>query len=171
VSPIVPDVEQDSDLWSVVPEAEAVVTRALAAAAAGCGVALAGGAGVSVLLTDDAHMREINREWRSQDKPTNVLSFPAVPVARLASAPFLGDIAVAIETVQREAGEEGKRLGDHLAHLCVHGFLHLVGYDHETDAEAEAMEGREVAILAGLGIADPYADAPPAPPGQARAAS
>lgn len=155
---LVPDIERDSPLWDAAPGAEAVVERALAAAAAGCGCTLVAGAELSVMLTDDARMREINREWRAQDKPTNVLSFPAVPAAAVGRAPFLGDIAIAFETVQREADEEAKGFDAHLAHLAVHGFLHLVGFDHQTDAEAEEMEGREVAILQSLGIADPYAD-------------
>ncbi|WP_293866831.1 rRNA maturation RNase YbeY [uncultured Alsobacter sp.] len=168
---IVPDIEQDSPLWDGLPEAETVVSRALEAAAAGCQTALQAGAGVSVLLTDDAHMREINRDWRKQDKPTNVLSFPAVEPRRIASSPFLGDIAIAFETVEREARDEGKAVHDHLAHLAVHGFLHLVGFDHMTDAEADAMEGREIAILADLGIANPYADTVPESSGPVRAAS
>lgn len=168
---IAADIEQDSALWDGLPDAEDVVARALEAAAAGCGTALAAGAGVSVLLTDDAHMRDINRGWRKQDKPTNVLSFPAVAADRVARAAFLGDIAIAFETVQREAQDEGKAVRDHLAHLAVHGFLHLVGFDHMTDDDAEAMEGREIAILSGLGIDNPYADTVPESPGPVRAAS
>lgn len=168
---IEPDIEQDSPLWDDLPQAEDVVARALRAAAAGCGATLLEGAAVSVLLTDDAHMREINRDWRKQDKPTNVLSFPAVTAERLAGSPFLGDIAIAFETVQREARDEGKAVGDHLAHLAVHGFLHLVGYDHMTEDEAEAMEGREIAILSDLGIDNPYADTVPESSGPVRAAS
>jgi probable rRNA maturation factor len=117
---------------------------------------------VSVLLTDDARVRELNRVWRGADKPTNVLSFPA----REPGEPWpsegpvmLGDVAVALETVLREAAAEGKAPGDHLAHLVVHGTLHLLGHDHVgSDAEAEAMESLEVRVLAGLGVADPYGD-------------
>ena len=114
---------------------------------------------VSVLLTDDARVRELNRVWRGVDKPTNVLSFPA----REPGEPWpsdgpalLGDVAVALETVLREAAAEGKAPGDHLAHLVVHGMLHLLGHDHEADAEADAMEALEVRVLAGLGVPDPY---------------
>ncbi len=87
-----------------------------------------------------------------------MLSFQAVPPGRLKDAPFLGDVALAYETVAREAEEEGKPLEAHLAHLVVHGVLHLLGYDHGTDADAEAMEGLERRVLAGLGYPDPYAD-------------
>lgn len=116
---------------------------------------------VSVLLTDDARVRELNRVWRGKDEPTNVLSFPARspcepwPAEGGPAAP-LGDVAVALETLLREAAEEGKRPADHLAHLVVHGTLHLLGHDHEDDTEAEAMEALEVSVLAGLGVVDPY---------------
>ena len=115
---------------------------------------------VSVLLADDARVRELNRDWRSKDKPTNVLSFPAwEPGSPLpAEGPLpLGDIVVALETVLREAAAEGKTPEAHLAHLVVHGTLHLLGHDHEAEDEAERMETLEVRALATLGIADPYA--------------
>ena len=105
---------------------------------------------LAVLLSDDAALRVLNAQWRGQDKPTNVLSFPAP------EGFGLGDIALAFETVEREAREQGKTLSAHAAHLLVHGFLHLLGYDHETEADAEAMEARERGILAALGVADPY---------------
>lgn len=165
MSLIAADIATDGGDWDDVPGLDALVERALDAAAAGCGLALAPQAGVSVLLTDDRRMRDINREWRGLDKPTNVLSFAALPPDRLArdagAAPFLGDIALAFGTVRREALDEGKPLGDHVCHLLVHGFLHLVGYDHETDAEARKMEALETRVLAGMGIPDPYgADEP-----------
>jgi probable rRNA maturation factor len=162
VSAVVLDTSRDSEAWEALEGAEELAERALEAAAEGSGVQLRPRAEVSLLLTGDAQMRGINREWRGQDKPTNVLSFPAVPPEKLARAPFLGDIAVAFETTAREAVADGKPLADHFTHLVVHGFLHLLGYDHETDAEAEAMEGLEVRILASLGIDDPYRDAPAA---------
>jgi probable rRNA maturation factor len=115
---------------------------------------------VSVLLADDDRLRTLNRTWRNQDKPTNVLSFPAMEPGEVAhgSRPvLLGDIAIALETVLREAGAEGKAPAAHLAHLVVHGTLHLLGHDHETDGEAALMEGTEALALARLGIADPYA--------------
>jgi probable rRNA maturation factor len=137
---------------------EAVAERVLAQAARDCGIDLLAGAEVSLLLVDDARMRDMNREWREKDKPTNVLSFQSVPPERLASAPFLGDIVLACETVEREAQDEGKNFDDHAAHLVVHGFLHLLGHDHMNDRDAELMEALETRILAALGIADPYAD-------------
>ncbi|ANG98214.1 MULTISPECIES: rRNA maturation RNase YbeY [Brucella] len=113
---------------------------------------------LSLVFTDDASIRKINAEWRNKDKPTNVLSFPAYPVkAGEQPGPMLGDIIVARETVEREALEEGKPLDNHLSHLVVHGFLHLLGYDHETEEEAEEMERREREILHALAIPDPYA--------------
>jgi probable rRNA maturation factor len=117
---------------------------------------------LSLLLTDDKRIRAVNRDWRGFDKATNVLSFPAAPPERIATSPVLGDIVLAYETVAREAGNEGKSIGDHLSHLVVHGLLHLLGEDHETEDEAARMEGLEVAALARLGIADPYAGTEPA---------
>ncbi|MCT7665149.1 rRNA maturation RNase YbeY [Shinella kummerowiae] len=116
---------------------------------------------VSLVFTSDAEIRGINAEWRSQDKPTNVLSFPAFPLTPgKMPGPMLGDIIFAEETLTREAGELGKPFGDHLTHLLVHGFLHLFGYDHMDDEEAEKMEGLETRILAELGLSDPYGDGP-----------
>lgn len=109
--------------------------------------------GVTVLLTDDASVRELNARFRGKDQPTNVLSFPSTtnPEAHL------GDIALAYETSAREAAEQGTALAAHLSHLVVHGVLHLLGHDHEEDGPAEAMEALERRLLAGLGVADPYA--------------
>ena len=116
---------------------------------------------VSLVFTNDAEIRAINAEWRSQDKPTNVLSFPAFPVTPgKMPGPMLGDIIFAEETLTREAGELGKSFDDHLTHLMVHGFLHLFGYDHMEEDEAEKMEGLETRILAELGLSDPYGDSP-----------
>jgi len=143
--------------WEAAGDFEPLTEKVLAKAQSLCGVKLMAGAEVSLLLCDDARIREINREWRGLDKPTNVLSFPAAPKEALAKSPMVGDIAVAFETVTREAQEEGKTFADHYAHMIVHGFLHLVGYDHESDAEAEEMEALEIRILGELGIADPYA--------------
>ena len=104
-------------------------------------------------------MRALNARWRGLDKPTNVLSFPAAAPERLGETPVLGDVVVAFETMAREADDEGKALADHFRHLVVHGFLHLLGFDHRSDAEAEAMEALERRILARLGVADPYGEA------------
>jgi probable rRNA maturation factor len=117
---------------------------------------------VSLVFTDDASIRQINKEWREQDKPTNVLSFPAFPL-KPGTMPglMLGDIVIARETVEREAVDLDKSLDDHLSHLLVHGFLHLFGYDHMNGTEAEIMEGLETRILANLGLSDPYAGQDP----------
>ena len=113
---------------------------------------------VSLLFADDQTIRGINAEWRGKDKPTNVLSFPAYPLRPgMAPKPLLGDIVLAFETVAREAQAEDKPFANHLSHLIAHGLLHLFGYDHETDAEAEAMEQLERQILVRLAIPDPYA--------------
>ena len=108
------------------------------------------------MLTDDAEQQALNRDWRGIDKPTNVLSFPQIepfgPVFGL-----LGDIVLARETVEREAREQGITLSDHFTHLVVHGFLHILGYDHLDDDEALVMERLETQILGTLGVADPYA--------------
>src|SRR5207248_6942435 len=112
---------------------------------------------LAVVLTDDAGIRALNRAWRGLDKPTNVLSFPAMSLPDRSQGPrTLGDIAIAYETARHEADAENKPFKHHLSHLAIHGFLHLIGYDHETDDEAELMEGLERQILAGLGIPDPY---------------
>lgn len=117
---------------------------------------------VSLVFTDDASIREINAEWRSQDKPTNVLSFPAFPVTPgKMPGPMLGDIILAHETLVREADDLGKPFDEHLTHLLVHGFLHLFGYDHIDESDAERMERLETRILAGLGLSDPYGDSDP----------
>ncbi|HWA19731.1 MAG TPA: rRNA maturation RNase YbeY [Devosia sp.] len=116
-----------------------------------------GPAEVSVILTDDAEQQVLNRDWRGIDKPTNVLSFPQIePFAEVSG--LLGDIILARETLEKEAVEQGISFDDHFTHLVVHGFLHLLGYDHMDDDEALAMEGLETQILASLGVADPYAE-------------
>ncbi len=115
----------------------------------------AAGAELTVRIVGEAEITDLNRRYRGKDRPTNVLSFPfeappGVPVE------LLGDLVIAAPVVRREAAEQGKPEIAHWAHLVVHGTLHLLGHDHQTDAEAEAMEAREVAILATLGYPDPY---------------
>lgn len=155
---LVIDVSVESPRWALIADPEALAERVIIAAAQGAGTALQIGAEVSVLLTSDAQVRELNRIWRQQDKPTNVLSFPASSPDILSKAPMLGDIVVAFETVEREALADDKTIQDHLSHLLVHGFLHLLGHDHLDEAEATIMENLEREILASLSIADPYAD-------------
>jgi probable rRNA maturation factor len=150
-----------AECWAAEADAEAIVHRAIATAASMVDPDT-GDAELAVMLTDDAGIRTLNKNWRGQDKPTNVLSFPALQPTAAPSpedAPrMLGDIAIAYETTRREADDEQKPFDHHLSHLAVHGFLHLVGHDHENDGDAEAMENLERAILAELGIPDPYAD-------------
>jgi probable rRNA maturation factor len=153
------EVTQLCDSWRDVPGMDTLARRAIEASCLSAGVALLEGAEVGVQLANDAQVRALNRQWRNVDKPTNVLSFPAFGAAGLAIAPMLGDIVLAYETTRTEAAEEGKTLADHAAHLIVHGFLHLLGFDHATDSEAETMEELETRILATLGIKDPYAPA------------
>jgi probable rRNA maturation factor len=150
-----------AEAWQNEPDAEALVYRAIAAAAEMVD-AQTGEAELAVMLTDDSGIRTLNKNWRGIDKPTNVLSFPALQPSGERStddAPrMLGDIAIAYETTRREANDEQKPFDHHLSHLAVHGFLHLIGYDHENDQDAETMESLEREILAQLGIPDPYAE-------------
>lgn len=150
---------EDARWETAVADLEALVTRAVEAGLAVAPEKPDGPVEVSVLLTDDAAVRELNRTWRGKDKPTNVLSFPAAPQPRHAGiAAPLGDVVLAYETLVRESAEQSKPLQNHLAHLLVHGTLHCLGQDHEIgETEADAMEALEVAALATLGIPDPYA--------------
>ena len=144
------DVEIEDPAWTeALPQAEAL---ALAAAEAALLQEGAEGEGVVVLLTDDATVRDLNARFRGKDAATNVLSFPAPHNPER----HLGDLALAFGVCAREAQEQGKALAHHLQHLVVHGVLHLLGYDHMSDDEAEAMEGLERVVLAGLGAPDPY---------------
>ncbi len=142
----------DADL----PSAREVCRAAAAAALAAADVAPED-IEISVVLADDEFVRDLNREWRDKDAPTNVLAFPCSdePEAE-GDVWLLGDVVVAFETTRDEASAEGKRLDHHLAHLIVHGVLHLLGYDHLADDEAEEMEGLEVIALERLGIDNPY---------------
>lgn len=150
------DLAVEAGAWPPAVELEAMARRAVDAALAE--TAARGSSELSLVFTDDAHMRSLNHAWRGKDKPTNVLSFPAFPVApgdRL--PPMLGDIVLAAETVAIEAELENKPLHHHISHLVVHGVLHLLGHDHESEVEAETMEALERAALARLAIPDPYA--------------
>ena len=142
------EIEVEADAWTgALAEAETVVSLAAQAALG----TVEGD--VVVLLTDDEAVRDLNARFRDKDKATNVLSFPAPESA----APHLGDVVLAYGVCAAEAEAQGKTLSDHLSHLVVHGVLHLLGRDHEDDAEAEEMEAEEREILAGIGVADPYA--------------
>lgn len=150
------EVEIEDDCWlEALPDA---VTLVRAAGEAALRAVLEGEAAdegeVTVLLTDDAEQQELNREHRKKNAPTNVLSFPAPKFAE----PHLGDLSLAYQTCAREAAAQGKPLENHLQHLVAHGVLHLLGWDHEDDAEADEMEALERRILEGLGVPDPYAE-------------
>lgn len=157
----------EADGWPEEAELEAVSSRVLEAAAAFLKAEEKQPfppmpTEVSLVFSDDAQIRAINAEWRGQDKPTNVLSFPAFPLVPGGKpGPMLGDIIIARETVEREAVDLDKSFDEHLTHLMVHGFLHLFGYDHIDSEEAERMEAIETRILASLGLSDPYAGQDP----------
>ncbi|MGX1790235.1 rRNA maturation RNase YbeY [Bosea sp. NPDC055332] len=157
------DIRLQSRRWRDVEDLRPRIAAAIDAALALAPVAPQPGAELSLLLTDDKRIRVVNRDWRGFDKATNVLSFPAAPPERIASSPVIGDIVLAFETIAREAESEAKSFGDHLSHLVIHGLLHLLGEDHETETEAQRMEALETAALARLGIADPYAGSDPEP--------
>jgi probable rRNA maturation factor len=145
------DVMVDSKRWKDAAESKTIVRRAVAQAASStCSTKRAE---LAIVLTDDSAIRLLNRDWRGIDKATNVLSFPA---KNGGPQPHLGDIVLAFETIEREAESEQKPFVHHLAHLAVHGFLHLVGYDHERDKDAREMEQAERDILRQLKIPDPY---------------
>lgn len=152
------DITIEHAAWSVLTGLDALVARAAEAAVAESGVSVDKGTELSVVFCDDAFIRVLNRDYRTKDKPTNVLSFPADPTAR---AVTLGDVILAYDTCAAEAEAEGKSLADHVTHLVIHGVLHLLGHDHEIEAEADVMEGAEIRALARLGIASPYEDAAP----------
>ncbi len=146
------DIVCNSRLWDKEPQAEKIIRRAIKEAQR---EASSGKAEIAIVLTSDSEIRKLNRQWRRKDKATNVLSFPA----SLGNEPHLGDIVIAYQTVAREALAQKKPLADHLAHLALHGYLHLLGYDHDSDRKANRMERLETIILARLGISDPYAAA------------
>ena len=146
------DIAIEHDAWGDLADLDAEVERVVAAALAVAAEAdvASTAAELSLVLCDDAFIRDLNQRWRGKDKATNVLSFPSADPA------MLGDIIVAYETCAREARDDGRPLADHLAHMLVHGVFHLVGFDHEDDDEADAMERLESRALARLGIASPY---------------
>ncbi|MGL4398009.1 MAG: rRNA maturation RNase YbeY [Hyphomicrobium sp.] len=146
------EIVEDAGDWTDIEDAAVLIEAAAAEVATEPDLALKT-ASCSVVLSSDANVQALNGAYRGKDKPTNVLSFPAGPNAEPG---YIGDIVLAIETLQREAASEDIALEHHLQHLVVHGLLHLVGFDHETDADAERMETLEIRILARLGVANPY---------------
>jgi probable rRNA maturation factor len=158
------DVIVQSPRWKAAPRAATIVRKAITAAA---DVVSTSRAELAILLTDDSAIRALNRKWRKLDAPTNVLSFPAEPARASRDLPrhlgdrhlgdrHLGDIVIAYEITAREAAAQRKPFGHHLVHLAIHGYLHLLGYDHTTDRKAKKMERLEAAILARLDVPDPY---------------
>ncbi len=180
--PLLVSIRIDTASWRQIPKVETLIMNtAIAAwrAAAPANAATGKVAEISVLLADDAIVRRLNADWRGQDRPTNVLSFALEADALDADAPgdatrdapqLIGDIALAFETVAGEAERDGKTLEAHLAHLVVHGVLHLLGHDHEEDAAATSMETLETAVLARLSIPDPYVPAPALAAGRSKVA-
>jgi probable rRNA maturation factor len=152
------DILVQSKLWQAQPDAETAIRRAIDAAIEtlpASGARSTKNIEAAIVLTDDSAIRALNKQWRGIDAPTNVLSFPAAQLPAGAPAP-LGDIVIAYETLARETESEGKLFLHHLAHLTVHGFLHLMGYDHGDEAGAEDMERLERLALARLDVPDPY---------------
>ena len=144
------DVLVESGLWKETGKVKALLRRAIGQAAAALSTS---GVEIAIVLTDDSAIRLLNRQWRGIDAATNVLSFPS---ENPRDHPFIGDIVLAQQTIAREAGAAHKPFAHHLAHLAVHGFLHLLGYDHENDRDAAVMERLERKILRRLAIPDPY---------------
>lgn len=144
------DLRIDDERWERLGALDAPCLRALEAGGAISAVS----GGVSVLLSDSEALHALNKQFRHKDKPTDVLSFPASEM----EAPFLGDIAISFDLLEEDANTQGKALADHLAHLLIHGLLHLAGYDHENDTDAAEMEALEIKGLASIGIDDPYFD-------------
>lgn len=157
-------VSVDGGDWDTVGDAGALAGRAAREAFLMARPAWVGqtAAEAGLVLTDDGAVQALNRDYRGQDKPTNVLSFAACdgdsPPPPPGQPVQLGDIVIACETTLAEARRDGKTAGDHLSHLAVHGMLHLLGFDHENETDAETMEAMEVRVLAALGIDDPYRD-------------
>ena len=143
--------------WPAAPILQETTQAAVSAAIEAAAPRLAPASELCVVFSHDDAVRSLNRQWRGQDKPTNVLSFPAgdyTPAKR--AGPLLGDVILALQTIQTEANLEGHQFEHHVKHLIVHGFLHLLGYDHQVATQAELMEQLEVRALAKLGIANPY---------------
>ncbi len=157
--PLEVDVVHEAGGWtSVLGDVTEIVQRAAESAwqAANGARPVPAGAEISVVLADDGLVRRLNRDYRGQDRPTNVLSFVAEDRGGEERVQLLGDVVLALETIVLEASGQGKPVADHVSHLVVHGVLHLLGYDHRSEGEAAEMEALEIRVLAGLGVADPY---------------
>ena len=153
------EIVQHSPRWESVGEVEKCIHAAAAVVADNAPLKAQTGQSVSIVLADDSQVRALNLAHRKQDKPTNVLSFPSLGDS-IAPEPdnvsYLGDVVLAYETIVAEAEDLKRSTNDHLSHLVIHGLLHLLGYDHQTDDEAGVMEKLEITLLSKLEIADPY---------------
>jgi probable rRNA maturation factor len=150
------DLRIDDPRWTSLGDVEALAARVLAFAAN----QMKAGGELSVLMTADAEMHALNKQWRGIDKPTDVLSFPSNDPEIPGQPQYLGDVALGFETALRDAEAMGRPFEGHVSHLLIHGFLHLLGYDHIAIEDAKVMEPLEAQILAGLGWPDPYATGP-----------
>jgi probable rRNA maturation factor len=162
------EVVRHAEIWDRIALGDATLARAARAAFTAAPHARQETCEATIVLTDDAEMRALNRAWRGKDTSTNVLSFPAgySPGAIVNEPRPLGDVVLAAETVFAEAADRDIPAADHAVHLVVHGMLHLFGFDHERDEDAEAMEALETKALSALGIADPYAEDAQADPAE-----
>lgn len=153
------DISIEAGEWPEEARLGQLITAAIECAAETAKLEWPKEAELSTVFTDDAAMAELNKQWRDKPSPTNVLSFPGGDIEiGQPSDMMIGDLVFAFETVVREAQEQDKSIDNHLTHLIIHGFLHLFGYDHLNDQEAEQMEALETAALSSLGIDDPYKD-------------
>jgi probable rRNA maturation factor len=151
------DILLEDQRWAGRMDIDSVVNSVVQTALEVTNVTLNEMAEASFTFADDKRLQELNKIWRKKDSPTNVLSFPAAEGAALKTSPLLGDVVLAYETIDREASEEGKVFTHHAAHMIAHGFLHLIGFDHENDVQADEMERVETKVLSRLGMPDPWA--------------
>jgi len=153
------DISLEAGAWADEDHMLTLSRDAVEATCRVCSLRMVAGSEAGILLTDNDHIRTLNFEHRDQDKPTNVLSFPICDPGAPVMGPLLGDIVMAYETIENEARAAKKPMDEHFSHLIVHGFLHLFGYDHQIEEDADAMEALETAVMNELGYSDPYAGA------------
>lgn len=153
------DIRVDDEAWLEIDDIAVLAEKAAAAASTVADQTLIGDTELGLILSNDAKVRVLNRDHRGRDAATNVLSFPLCDADATVKGPLLGDVVLALETLRSEAEAAKKPLSEHFSHLIVHGILHLLGYDHQIDGEAEAMEDLERAAMKRLGYDDPYRDA------------